>query len=633
MQQREGSLTLAASAVPIDLFFMTHSTRWFLLASLLCAALAAAVFLPGLSGDFVFDDKSNIVDNPAVHLISLDLASVSDVVFGVQPGGITRVLPTTSFALDYWRGGGVADPSVFKATNLAIHALTTAVLAWFFLALLTATGIGRSHAAPGALALAVAWAVHPLQVSSVLYVVQRMQTMSTLFTLLALLAYLHGRLAQLRGASGRPYFLLGTLAWICALGSKEDGILLPVYALCLELTVLQFRADDQRVAKALRKLYTFAAIAAVGLFLFVILPHYWTSENYYGRDFSSAQRLLTQARVLCMYLWQIVVPLPSHMSFYYDWVQPSAGFLQPASTLYSLVFLAALMTLACVLRNKRPLFAFGVLVFFSSHLITSNVVPLELAFEHRNHFGLIGAVVAVGDLIALAASQIRLGKTAGFAACAIPLIGLGTATYIRATSWNSRLNLAKTSTELAPESSRAWNSLCMTYFDLSKGEPGQMLDKAINACDAGSRHSSTSISSLVNLVAYKSRRGDATAEDWARLKRRVKTVNMGPENSQLIWVLIGNIRSGIPLDQEETLNTIGIAAGRMQLNAGEYAAIGYFVLGQTHFPERSMPYFSRSVELAPPGAPLSLEIIDELRQLGYEKWASDLQRIHDSGAP
>jgi hypothetical protein len=38
--------------------------------------------------------------------------------------------------------------------------------------------------------------VHPLQVSAVLYIVQRMETLSLTFVLLALLAYLHGRLRQ-----------------------------------------------------------------------------------------------------------------------------------------------------------------------------------------------------------------------------------------------------------------------------------------------------------------------------------------------------------------------------------------------------------------------------------------------------
>ena len=46
-------------------------------------------------------------------------------------------------------------------------------------------------------ALALAWAAHPLQVSAVLYVVQRIQTMGTLFLVLALWAYLQARQAQI----------------------------------------------------------------------------------------------------------------------------------------------------------------------------------------------------------------------------------------------------------------------------------------------------------------------------------------------------------------------------------------------------------------------------------------------------
>src|SRR3546814_3430063 len=89
-----------------------------------------------------------------------------------------------TFALDYWRAGGV-EPAVFKATNIAIHALTTIVLVWFFRALLLAAAVPARSVRFAAPALALAWAIHPLQVSTVLYVVQRMQTLSTLFLVLA----------------------------------------------------------------------------------------------------------------------------------------------------------------------------------------------------------------------------------------------------------------------------------------------------------------------------------------------------------------------------------------------------------------------------------------------------------------
>ena len=182
--------------------------RWFLLSSLLSAVLAALLFIPGLGGGFVLDDEPNIVTNYAVHMESLDAIGLAVAAFSHQPGGVTRILPTASFALDYWRGGGL-DPAVFKATNIAIHALTTFVLAWFFRALLLAVAIPPVRVRLAAPALALAWALHPLQVSSVLYVVQRMQTMATLFLVLALLAYLTARLRPDRRAQGPQWLAAG----------------------------------------------------------------------------------------------------------------------------------------------------------------------------------------------------------------------------------------------------------------------------------------------------------------------------------------------------------------------------------------------------------------------------------------
>src|SRR5690606_30189310 len=112
--------------------------------------------------------------------------------------------------------------------------------------------------------------------------------------------------------------------------------------------------------------------------------------------------LLTQPRVLCMYLGQILWPLPQHMPFYYDWVQPSRSLLQPWTTAPAIATLSALLALAWWARVRQPLFALGVFLFFAAHTITSNVVALELAFEHRNHFALIGAVLAVGSVLSWA---------------------------------------------------------------------------------------------------------------------------------------------------------------------------------------------------------------------------------------
>jgi hypothetical protein len=612
----------------VRIHFMSLPHRWFFLICLLCAALAGMLLTLGIGGGFIFDDYANITANTAVHLKTLDAGALADVLFGQQPGGTTRILPTLSFALDYWRGGGLA-PVVFKATNIVIHMLTVLALAYFLQTLLLAAGIARGRARLAAIALSLAWAIHPLQVSAVLYVVQRMQTLSTLFLVLALWAYLKARLAQMEGHPGRTGWMLTVLLWTLAIGCKEDAVQLPAYTLALELTVLRFQAADPNLARRLRLGYLAGALLGTAIFLFAVVPHYWHWDAYYGRDFSTAERLLTQGRVLCMYLGEILLPLPSHMPFYYDWILPSRGLLDPWTTLPAILLVIALLTLAWRLRTRRPLFALGVFLFFAGHFITSNVVNLELAFEHRNHFPLIGAMLAVGDLLALTAQRLRVRPEAGLAICILPLALLGGTTVVRAQVWNSPLSLALRSPEYAPHSARAWNALALYHYQMGGGSTldNPYLDAAIATCTKGADNAPYSVTCLTNLVVFKTLRGTVTRADWQRLINRLQRVNMGPENRNTAWTLITNVRKGVELDDDGVLDVIDVLAKRRKFKSSEYAAIGYFILWNTHQPDRGYAYLARSVQTAHPQDTLPEEMVDELRKQGKTEWADKLEAL------
>ena len=204
----------------------------FLLLAVMLAAVAACFLLPGLSGGFVFDDRPNIIENTVLHVSRLNLDDLLYAAYSFQPGHGTRSLSMLSFALDYWRGDGL-NPRVFKSTNLLIHALTTFALALMLRRLLTLAQWPPRRAAMGALVLALLWAIHPLQVSSVLYVVQRMQTLVTLFMVLALWAYMGMRHAQMEGRRSRLQGVLTVLFWVLGFAAKEDALLLPLYTLAL----------------------------------------------------------------------------------------------------------------------------------------------------------------------------------------------------------------------------------------------------------------------------------------------------------------------------------------------------------------------------------------------------------------
>src|SRR5690606_12630385 len=88
-----------------------------------------------------------------------------------------------------------------------------------------------------------------------------------------------------------------------------------------------------RTQRLLRAGYIAGVLLAVTVFFAVVLPHYAAPGIYDSRDFSLGERLLTQLRVLPLYLGQMLLPIPSHMRFYYDNYPVSHGLLEPATTL------------------------------------------------------------------------------------------------------------------------------------------------------------------------------------------------------------------------------------------------------------------------------------------------------------
>ena len=116
-----------------------------------------------------------------------------------------RPAATLSFALDYALGG-LRNTLPYHLTNLAIHLL--AGLALFGIVRRTLLlprfreRFGRASV-PLALAVAVVWAVHPLQTESVTYVTQRYESMMGLFYLVAVYSVIRCSGSPLRQERGR----------------------------------------------------------------------------------------------------------------------------------------------------------------------------------------------------------------------------------------------------------------------------------------------------------------------------------------------------------------------------------------------------------------------------------------------
>lgn len=427
-----------------------------LLSSLL---LCAAAYFPGLHGGFVFDDWQNIVHNSLLQVDHPSLEGLRQAAFSVNAGPLKRPVSMLSFWLNYYFTG--LDPFAFKLTNLLIHLLNGVGLFWLTKLLLETSVLRKSSVlekvSPSYLALAVAaiWLVHPLNLTAVLYVVQRMTSLSATFVILGVLSYVLGRRRLARGATGFPLILFGLFGWgALAVLSKENGALLPFFMGVIEVTL--FRFSDLRVkdAKRLKLFFVLTVVVPVVAGVVFLLSHSgWLLRGYEHRDFTLGQRLMTEARVLWLYLRWAIVPTPNALGLYHDDIPVSTGLLHPATTLPSIIGIVLVCAGAIRFRKRAPVFAFATFWYLAGHLIESSIIPLELVFEHRNYLPIYGPLLAGVYGLMWAASHVS--ARARYAAPIAFVLCFAAVTANRAAEWGSYDGLRNALVRHHPDSPRA----------------------------------------------------------------------------------------------------------------------------------------------------------------------------------
>jgi tetratricopeptide (TPR) repeat protein len=435
-------------------------------------ALTALVYGQGLSGPFLFDDTTNILKNTPLQVESLAPAELWRAAWSLESGPLKRPLAYLTFALNHYFAGGYEAFS-FKTTNLAIHLLNVLLVAALARRLAGAVWPQDDPLRTRtALLAAAAFALHPLALSPVLYVVQRMASLSTLFVLAALLCALRARQALegvlpprsagagLAGESaGRDRgALLQTGVWaagaalfaLLGLFTKENAALL-VLLYPLADRVLWPQAPYWRWLgrPGVRLVLWLAVAAGVALLAWKVAP------GYALRPFTLLERQLTEARVLWFYLGLFALPRIDAFGLYHDDIALSTGLLAPWTTLPALLGIAGLMWLGFRLLRRAPLAGLAILWFFAAHLMESSLIPLEIAHEHRNYLPMVGLCVGAGW--GLTALITRLPRRAGVAALTVVFGVLGATTALRAWEWGEADRFYHYQVEHHPDSAHSRN--------------------------------------------------------------------------------------------------------------------------------------------------------------------------------
>lgn len=521
----------------------------------LLTLVGGIVYWNGLNGGFIFDDFPNLVDDPDWRLTSLDTTSVVQVMGNGVTGDVGRPLALLSFGLNYYFTG--LAPWPMKATGLALHLLNSGLV--FALASALFGRVLRVSAVQVrlmAFAVATVWMVHPLQVSTVLYIVQRMEIGGATGILIALLCYLKARSSTPWSRAAFFWWCSTALGAVIGVAFKETAILIPAYTLLLEVFVLKFRNSDGARARALFLMYALGGLGAAVLYFTVILPGALVPERYSARDFSLAGRLYSQPGILLNYIQQIVLPWPESLKFYYDNAEVPPSW-RSSAFIVPMLALVTLSSVVWVLRKHWPLTALGIGWFFVSHLLTSNVVPLELAFEHRNYLAIAGIALALAQ--PLAALMGRWTIEARRTVVVVLLLFVAAMGWVQVQTWADPMRLALTLSNRNPDSSRAGYELGRALLASSPADPASpawaLAEKEF--AHAASLPGSSPLPEQA-LIILSSHQGRAQLpEIWASLERKISKRALGPQEVGALEAIVAcRVEGGCRPAKEQALFTL-----------------------------------------------------------------------------
>ena len=330
------------------------------LTAIVVAVLAAAPFARAIAYPFLdWDDGLNFVENHGFRGLG---AQELEWMWSTFHAGHYMPMTWMSCALDF--AGAGLDPARFHATNIALHAVTAALL---YLAVVELFERCGATASPARLRFAAAagalfFAVHPLRVESVVWATERRDVLSGAFLALCVFLWLR---SHRRNARRTPLLAFSVASFAASLLSKSSGMAFPFALLAIDTWLLPRVERGGTWSSWVEKLPYFALAAAAAViagFSQHLGAHSLTSLG----ELSALDRAAISSHALCSYWFDSLLPLG--LSAFHELPQP----FDPTPMRYgaAFAFLAVTTGVLFVRRNRSRAwsaawttwFVFGVLV-------------------------------------------------------------------------------------------------------------------------------------------------------------------------------------------------------------------------------------------------------------------------------
>jgi|GEM_PF-163920 len=490
-------------------------------------AVTFATFGGSLGNKFVtWDDMSLIVENANVQHLN---AKTLKAVFTSYDPELYIPLTFVSYQIDYVIGR--LDSFVYHLHNLVLHTLSALLVTWL-LALL----LGNGYLA---IFLGLLFALHPLNVESVVWASARKDVLSTFFVLGSVLSWLHWTENRHRGL-----YALSLLLFLFALLSKVAVLMLPVVLLLLD--ALRYRRDHwgesdhslreqfsciqaprrPKLPQERRLMDARSLIEKTPFFvlsvLFGIIALFGKTENLVTSTLS--QKILLAGKSAMFYLPKLIVPDALSPIYPFNGVISlfSVGFFLP------LIAGGAFLGLAVFLWNRMRAVSVAILFYFATLLPTflnltkgGNVYIASDRYAYIPMIGLLALAGAGLDRWLAGSGTVRgFRRRRAFAlgAAVAMLLASASASAKQAARWADSETLYRYVLAHYPEARAAHNNLGMELMETGRLEEAVSEFKAALALQSDPRMT-------VNLAAAYLRLG--------RLPEALETygqaIRLGPE--------------------------------------------------------------------------------------------------------
>ena len=401
---------------------------------------------------FYLDDNNSLRDNEAIQQVDLGT------LWGLYAA---RIVGYLTFALDYAVHG--YSLTGYHLVNILIHVLATFMAYQVALALLKTPRLESMANEQAILWLplitALIFAIHPLQIQAVTYIVQRLASLVALFYLSSLYCYLQFRLSKTPKKKIIFGFLL-IISGCLALFTKQNAVTIPLVFLLLEWI---FFNPQRKIIIAGAICTSIGLLGAYLLFPIVLNQELFAFISERTREtvlLNRIEYLSVQMYVLWNYIQKFLLPV--NLALIYEYAVPES-FFSPG-IFFPAVFHAGLILAAVLNRKAFPLAAFGILFYYTAHLVESSIIPIrDFAFDHRTYLPNFGLCLLVGSLVVAYLSRKPLTKAVLLLVCLVVLL-LVALTWSRNQLWRDPIAFLQHEVEINNDSFTSYCFLGEAYY-------------------------------------------------------------------------------------------------------------------------------------------------------------------------